>query len=197
MSTILVLVALADEIGDVLAQHGAEVVVTGVGKINAAYATARAIALHRPALCINFGTAGSASYSAHTLVECTRFVQRDMDVTPLGFARGVTPFDAGPAVLQVPRRLPALAEGICGSGDNFETSLGKEERELVERPTVIDMEAYAIAKVCLAEGLPFVSVKYITDGGDEQASDDWASNLPRAAARFVEAFEALTATLER
>ena len=58
--------------------------------------------------------------------------------------------------------------------------------------TVIDMEAFAIAKVCALEGVPFCSLKYVTDGSDSNASSDWAANLPRAAARFREAFDRLT-----
>ena len=27
------------------------------------------------------------------LVDCTKFIQRDMDATPLGFNKGETPFD--------------------------------------------------------------------------------------------------------
>jgi len=39
------------------------------------------------------------------------------------------------------------------------------------------MEAYALAKVCHWFDIPFVSYKYITDGADEQAHEDWESNL--------------------
>ena len=39
------------------------------------------------------------------------------------------------------------------------------------------MEAYALAKVCYRYDIPFVSFKYITDGADEQAHEDWEANL--------------------
>ena len=39
------------------------------------------------------------------------------------------------------------------------------------------MEAYALAKVCYQYDVPFISFKYITDGADEQAHEDWESNL--------------------
>ena len=42
---------------------------------------------------------------------------------------------------------------------------------------VVDMEAYALAKVCYLRDVPFVSFKYITDGADEQAHEDWEANL--------------------
>ena len=42
---------------------------------------------------------------------------------------------------------------------------------------VVDMEAYALAKICYLRKVPFVSFKYITDGADEQAHEDWEANL--------------------
>jgi adenosylhomocysteine nucleosidase len=39
------------------------------------------------------------------------------------------------------------------------------------------MEAYALAKICYLRKIPFVSFKYITDGADEQAHEDWEANL--------------------
>ena len=39
------------------------------------------------------------------------------------------------------------------------------------------MEAYALAKVCYMRDVPFISFKYITDGADEQAHEDWEANL--------------------
>jgi adenosylhomocysteine nucleosidase len=48
----------------------------------------------------------------------------------------------------------------------------------------VDMEAYALAKVCLHEQIPFACVKYITDGADGAASCDWENNLKDAAMAF-------------
>ena len=39
------------------------------------------------------------------------------------------------------------------------------------------MEAYSLAKVCHYYNIPFISFKYITDGADEQAHEDWETNL--------------------
>lgn len=82
----------------------------------------------------------------------------------------------------MPKRLHSLATGTCGSGDSFETGSVKVQCD------VVDMEAFALAKVCHMEGLPFLSVKYITDGCDHNAHNDWSENLHRAAASFIEVF---------
>ena len=54
---------------------------TGVGKINATYNLKKIIDKFKPNEIINFGTAGSISKNLKGIVECTKFYQRDMDVT--------------------------------------------------------------------------------------------------------------------
>src|SRR5262245_21571148 len=103
----LIVMALPQESRGELERAGAQVLYTGVGKVNAAASLARRLAELRcsgaaPARVVNLGTAGSRTVRAHTLVACNRFSQRDMDVSGLGFERGVTPFDTAPAVLEFP-----------------------------------------------------------------------------------------------
>jgi adenosylhomocysteine nucleosidase len=184
---VLVVAALPDEMKNHFADKGIAVVYTGIGKINAAYFLACELTRlnlegRSPRAVLNFGTAGSTVFKTHQLVECTRFVQRDMDLSPLGFAHGVTPFEDTPQVFETPKRLQRLETGTCGTGDSFETGVTKVPCD------VVDMEAYALAKVCHLENLPFFSVKYITDGCDHNAHNDWNENLHRAAAGFIEVF---------
>lgn len=113
-----------------------------------------------------------------TLVETTRFVQRDMDATGIGFAFGQTPFDDTPIILEVPRRFPHLPEGICGSGDSFMQSVPPIECN------VIEMEAFALARVCRHMHIEFSAVKFITDGADGSAHLEWNENLKQAAIKF-------------
>jgi adenosylhomocysteine nucleosidase len=166
------------EAGERFDAIGSPVLYTGIGKINSAWALTRALLTRRPRLVLDFGTVGSPRFAAHTLVECTRFVQRDMDVRPLGVPLGQTPFDDLPAVLEVPRRLGDLPEAVCGSADHFVSGHDVGECDVVE------MEAYALAKVCRRENVEFMAVKFVTDGGDAEAHRDWSGNLPLAAAAF-------------
>ncbi len=181
----LVVFALKAEAGSCFDSAAAPILYTGLGKINAAWGLTRALARHRPALVLGFGTVGSPRLPTHALVECTRFVQRDMDVRPLGVPLGTTPFDDLPAVLEVPRRWPALPEATCGSADHFVAGHDVGDCD------VVDMEAYALAKVCRREDVPFMAIKYVTDGGDATAHNDWAANLPRAAAAFRALYDRL------
>ena len=61
-----------------------EIILTGVGKINAALSALKTIRDKKPDLIINFGTAGSLKKDVSGLVDCKYFIQRDMDSRPLG-----------------------------------------------------------------------------------------------------------------
>jgi adenosylhomocysteine nucleosidase len=187
----LVVMALPSESQGVFERAGIPVLFTGIGKVNAAYALTRRLAEYRcasvaPPDVINFGTAGSRCFPTATLVECHTFVQRDMDVTGLGIPLGVTPFEEIPARLEFPARFPHLTQCVCGSGDSFAVAPSGLACE------VLDMEAYALAKVCWRERVRFTAVKYVTDGADDAAGADWQSNLPRAAERFLELYRLAT-----
>src|SRR5688572_29975141 len=122
--SILVVMALEAEAQGQLQAEGAEVLFTGIGKVNASYRLTRRLTElvgrgERP-LVVNFGTAGSRHFATGSLVSCHSFVQRDMDVSGLGFAPGETPFEAVPRVLEFERMLQHLPAGVCASGDSFE-----------------------------------------------------------------------------
>lgn len=176
--------ALRAESAGVFEAAGVPVLYCGVGKINAAIALTRALtryALQDQAmpLVLNFGSAGSRRYAAGTLAECHEFVQRDMDVSGLGFALGVTPYDDAPDYLRFEPLFSHLPSAVCGSGDSFSTGMVGVDC------AVVDMEAYALAKTCWSLKAPFACAKYVTDGADHTAADDWHSNVHKAADEFL------------
>jgi len=190
MSKPLIVMALPQESRGLMERAGAQVLYTGVGKVNAAAAMARRLAELRCAgtpasLVINLGTAGSRTLAPHTLVGCHRFGQRDMDVSGLGFPPGVTPFDDAPAVLEFPIVFHHLPHKLCTSGDSFVTHLHAVESD------VVDMEAFAIAKPCRAEGVAFACAKYITDGADSDSAAHWEAALDAAAHSFAALYSSL------
>ena len=156
-----------------------DILYTGVGKVNATFKLTKrlsgeVVSGFAPKLVINYGTAGSRKIKKKTLVDCTKFVQRDMDVTGLGFMRGETPFEDEPPLMLdfgITEYNNIRRRATCGSGDSFVEDRTQYYGE------VVDMEAYALAKVCYNYKIPFVSFKYITDGADEQAHEDWEKNL--------------------
>lgn len=183
INDVAVLMALPSESQGLFEAEDIKVHYTGVGKVNAALTAMDVIHSSGCKVIINLGTAGSSKFNAHDLVEVSRFVQRDMDVSPLGFKVGETPFDPLPEGIDLIPFFSDLPRGVCGTGDSFETGAPKVSCDLV------DMEGYAIAKVCRKKGVQFVSLKFITDGADDQAHKDWEANLRVGAQRLLEFYK--------
>jgi adenosylhomocysteine nucleosidase len=186
----LVVMALRVESSGVFEAAGVPVLYCGVGKVNAAIALTKELSRYahqgqEMPLVVNFGSAGSRSFASGTLVACQEFVQRDMDVSGLGFALGVTPYDEAPTSLLFDPVFTHLPSAVCGSGDSFAMV------DIEVDCAVIDMEAYALAKVCWHENARFACAKYVTDGADHAAADDWQRNVHMAAERFLQLFRGL------
>ena len=145
---------------------------TGVGKINATYNSLKLISTHKPRLVINYGTAGAINNSLKGIIECTKFYQRDMDVRGLNFELGETPFD------KIKEIITSESGYSCGSGDSF------VNKKIDMNVDVVDMEAYAIAKVCKLENIEFKCFKYISDNANKNADNDWKRNLKIASNAF-------------
>ena len=146
---------------------------TGVGKINATYNLKKIIDKYKPNEIVNFGTAGSVSKDLKGIVECTKFYQRDMDVSALmNLEIGQTPFD------NINEIINSNDGYSCGSGDNFVTG------PITIKVDVVDMEAYALAKICKLESINFRCFKFISDNANESASNDWMKNCEKGAKLF-------------
>jgi adenosylhomocysteine nucleosidase len=145
----------------------------GVGKINVTYNLSKLIYKYKPTKVINYGTAGAIKKGLSGIVECTKFYQRDMDVRGLlDLKLGETPFDNINEIMN-------SDEGYsCGSGDSFVNNQIEMDVDLV------DMEAYALAKVCKLESIDFKCFKYISDNADDSASIDWIENCKKGAKLF-------------
>ena len=146
---------------------------TGVGKINATMKLMELINLHKPTQVINYGTAGSFKREISGLVECTTFIQHDMDARGLlNFKLGETPFDPI-------SKIKFSNEGyICASGDRF------VKNQLKINCDIVYMEAYALAKVCITQKIEFKCYKYISDYANDDSSDDWNKNCHKGASLF-------------
>jgi len=175
----IILSAIESEIHSLNTEY--EIILTGVGKVNAALSAMKTIREKRPDLIINFGTAGSLKKEISGLVDCKYFVQRDIDTRPLGTDLGQTPYENDPPkVIEMPDHLINTINMnlICATGDSF------VESEISLKADVVDMEAYAIAKVCYLESVPFACFKYISDFADDVAALDFGKNVGEASKIF-------------
>jgi adenosylhomocysteine nucleosidase len=178
---VIILSAIKDETYSLNTEY--EINHTGVGKVNAALSTLRTIKEDKPDLIINFGTAGSLNSNISGLIDCKYFIQRDMDSRPLGTELGQTPFEEDPPKIIEIEDHPINTINmnlICATGDSFvESNIGL-------KADVVDMEAYAIAKVCYQESIPFACFKYISDFADKGAANDSSENVRKAGKVFTE-----------
>jgi len=191
---ILIVCALEQEVNGELDDYlpdPRQIIYTGVGKVNATgQLTERLHSSHlhylpeMPKLVINYGTAGSRDLPIGELVDCTKFTQRDMDVRGMGFMLGQTPFEKEvPIILDYDHVQfnPIGKKLSCGTGDNF-----VQGDKLIPYSDVYDMEAYALAKVCHAYNVDFISFKYITDNANESSPKDWEENCSDGVIEFKE-----------
>lgn len=178
LDSVLFTFALAAEAAEVFAAHNH--LICGIGKVSATYHLLKTIRHQRPSLIVNLGSAGSNHFRQGEVVCCTKFIQRDMDVRGLGYEQYETPLSGLPSVLDYGLAMDGLQEGICGTGDNFEMA------HAATAYNVVDMEAYALALVAMKEAIPFLCLKYISDGADGNAAADWTVQVHRAAVVFGE-----------
>jgi adenosylhomocysteine nucleosidase len=177
----LVLIALQDEAPSL--RHMMNVFYTGVGKVNAAMTAAQVIERYQPDRVINLGTAGGIAVTAG-LHECTRFVQRDIRCQGLGCSNGQTPFEDDII-------LTTGTTGLtCSTGDDFVMN-----PELDIPADLVDMEAYAIAKVCLRNRVEFRCFKYITDQADHSAHTTWQDAVAQGEKFFISKLQELGVTI--
>ena len=170
--TTLLVVALENELPrDLVA--GWQIVYSGVGKVNAAITLCNALAsCSPPKKVVNYGSAGALRRGLSGLYRVTRFQQRDMDVRALGFLLGQTPFEDDVII-------DFDGDGLsCGTGDSFVSAPPEMNSDLV------DMEAYALAKICRQKAVEFHCFKFISDNANGDAADDWTQKLALGAKLF-------------
>lgn len=156
----LLVFALNDEIDPRFKEQGdLQILVTGMGKLNAAMMLSQRLGTIKDLsnyIIINLGTAGSAKHSVGDLVELIEFYERAV-IFPS-------------AKLKVEKQTE-LVSAIAGSGDLVEPI------DTTKPWDCVDMEAFALARVCIEKRLPFVSIKYITDVSEGNVYKEWKKNL--------------------
>lgn len=176
--SVLFIMATEPEYGPHL-QARIDPLITGFGPVEAAAATGAALAslAHHgvlPHLVFTLGSAGSRRLEHAEIYQVASVAYRDMDCSPLGFERGVTPFIGEPAVIPIEHRIPGIAEATLSSGANIVSGAGYD---LVESD-MVDMETYSVLRAARRFRLPMIGLRGITDGRTELTGlHDWAEYL--------------------
>lgn len=163
------IVALASELPIEFWPFEEPIIYSGVGKLNAAFTTMRAISKYEPELILNLGTVGSLNDELRNVVEINKVIQRDFDAEPLA-PRGAVPFEDFPSEL-----FSGYGDASCGTGDTFVRV--RDNWLQNKKIDVVDMELFAIAKVCVQLDIPWRSFKFISDHVNVHSDSDWEQNL--------------------
>lgn len=174
----IIMTALATELDARLLPHGVQIFYSGIGKLNAAIATFKAIEQSRPKRILNFGTVGAVASHANGLVEIQRVVQRDMITEPLA-PRGQVPFCTRPY-----EYLSGSGGYTCGTGDSFVTA--KDPWFAANNVDVVDMELFAIAAIAHDHNIAWRSFKYVTDHTNEDSGQDWQLKVRHGERLFLD-----------
>ncbi|TQF03156.1 nucleoside phosphorylase [Kitasatospora acidiphila] len=145
------------------------VLLTGIGKVNAALALATVLATGpRPSEVINLGTAGALrpGLAGRTHVIGT-VLQHDLDDRVLALLTGHSYGD--PITLAADG--PTLA-----TGDLFVSDPVARE-QLAARAHLVDMEGYALAAAAQLAGVPIRLVKHVSDEAGEGAAKAWRESV--------------------
>ena len=146
----------------------------GMGKVNAAVVATELIAREHPDLVISTGVAGSTSHSVHTgdFVVSREIVFHDAwygEGNVYGQVQGLPArFSAPEQLVQKAAKLGAIP-GLITSGDKFIEDSKDVQFILSHFPDAlaVDMESGALAQTCYLKGVPFVSLRLISDGNDD------------------------------
>ncbi|WP_159717184.1 5'-methylthioadenosine/S-adenosylhomocysteine nucleosidase [Actinomyces marmotae] len=190
---------------------------TGIGLVAAASALAAALARVAPRMIISAGTAGGLARDVEVGDVCasTTLAFTDADATAFGYARGQIPGQPpafgsatglreaielhGPAALAAATPASSSARIHAGqmlSGNSFVTAANvADTREAFPEAVSTDMESAALAQVAAAAGIPFASVRGISDLCGPEAGQDFHIGADEAAARSAAVVIAALAAL--
>jgi adenosylhomocysteine nucleosidase len=174
--SILYLMAAEAEYGPHLRARISPIMV-GVGPVEAAINTTRALAERAdnlPGLVVSLGSAGSRRLDQCGVYQAISVSYRDMDASPLGFDRGITPFLDLPATLPLAPLVPGLVPATLSTGANVVT--GPAYDSVAE--DMVDMETYAVLRACQGFGVPLLALRGISDGkAPLKGLADWTEYL--------------------
>lgn len=169
-----IIVAMSSEY-DALMRAGLDTVaLSGIGKVNAAATATEMILRQKPDCIINSGCAGSVRNDVEMfdIVLGRQTAHHDVwcgEPNEFGVVEGCPKrFDADPQLLALAESLELeqhLHSGLICSGDQFFISMEEDRRILRLYPDCLacDMESAAIAQVCARYGVPFLSLRIISD----------------------------------
>ncbi|HHT83785.1 MAG: 5'-methylthioadenosine/adenosylhomocysteine nucleosidase [Christensenellales bacterium] len=169
---------------------------SGIGKVNAAFACALMVERFKPDLIINTGVSGGLGVTkAYDIVIADKAVQHDADTTALGDPKGMVStvnkiyFDTSKKHNELIKAyLDNACVGTVACGDQFiaDKRLASEIARQFNA-IAVDMESAAVAQVAYITKTDLVIIRGISDGADEEAPVDFMSLIEQISQKIYEA----------
>lgn len=172
-------------------------VITGIGKVNAASAITALAVLHGDEVdsLVVAGVSGSLDSKKAPLfssVISSSCVQHDVDTSPIGdpvgfvSTVGKTFFEGDPNVIgkleeSAKRTNNQSVVGVVASGDQFVADSTQKQRiTSLFSPLAVDMESASVAQIAYSYDIPFCALRTISDADDH--GNEYVNNTPKASA---------------
>lgn len=194
--TVLPVMAAPAEYGEHLRAR-VDPLMTGIGPVEGAVALTAALARleargETPDLILSLGSCGSRALDHAAVYQASSVAYRDMDASPLGFEKGVTPLLDLPAVLPLPCPIPGVPSARLSTGGNV---VSGDAYDAIDAE-MVDMETWALVRAARQFGLPLVALRGVSDGKAELTGlHDWTSTLHLVDENLARALDGLIAVL--
>ncbi|RZJ40101.1 MAG: 5'-methylthioadenosine/S-adenosylhomocysteine nucleosidase, partial [Brevundimonas sp.] len=171
--------------------------ITGIGPVEAAISLTAVLARLEaadslPDVIVSLGSCGSRVLEHAAVYQASSVGYRDMDASPLGFPKGITPLLDLPAVLPLSCPIPGVPTATLSTGGGVVSGAAYDAIDA----EMVDMETFALVRVAQTFGLPLIALRGVSDGKAElKALEDWTSTLHHVDQNLASALDALIAVL--
>lgn len=191
---ILICAAMHEEVSEILKHPhpGVDVLITGIGKVNAAAQLSKYLATHQVKSIYNLGFAGASShFQVSDVIAIEKAIYHDFDLSLFGYEKGQVPgfkpfFLSDPMMLNNIFQWHNVKVSTLYTGDYFMT-------ETKKTPFVVDMEGAALYQTAKMFNIPIISIKVISDilGMDKHYENYKAFESEKGALQLLEIYQKL------
>ncbi len=158
-------------------------VCSGIGKVNAAVAAT--LLADGCDMLISAGLSGGfGDAKKYDIVLGTEFFEHDFDLTAIGYKISQKPGNPEPIVAarelndDILKKFSFVKKGVFVTGDSFVSSKEKHDFLKAEfNPIACDMESAAVGYVAQRYDIPFVSIRMVSDGANDESAETYTDTL--------------------